>query len=49
MMKIAALVMLMLEIHNSVDFLNFIPNVEEHKLEFVVELNLILQCRKVKR
>ena len=29
-----------LEIHNSVDFLNFIPNVEEHNLEFVEELNI---------
>ena len=38
MMKIAALISLIMEIHNSEDFLNFIPNVEEHNLEFV-ELN----------
>ena len=35
MMKIAALIPLTLEINNLVDFLNLIPNVEEHNLEFV--------------
>ena len=38
-MKIAALIQLILEINNSVDFLNLILNVEEHNLEFVKELN----------
>ena len=44
MMKIAALMSLVLEINNSVDFLNMIPNAEEHNLEFVEELKL--QCRR---
>ena len=35
MMKIATLIQLILEINNSVDLLNLIPNVEEHNLEFV--------------
>ena len=43
MMKIAALIKLMLEINNSVDFLNVILNVEEHNLEFVEELNVAMQ------
>ena len=37
-MKISALIPLILAIHNSVDFLNLIPNVEEHNIEFVEEL-----------
>ena len=41
-MKIAALIPLILEIHNSVDILNLIPNVEEHNLEFVEELNIAM-------
>ena len=40
MMKIAALIPLILEINNSVDFLNLIPNVEEHNLEFLEELSI---------
>ena len=40
MMKIAPLIPLILEIHNSVNFLNLIPNVEENNLEFVEELNI---------
>ena len=39
-MKIAALILLILEINNSVDFLDLFPNVEEHNLEFVEELNI---------
>ena len=39
-MKIVALIPLILEINNSVDLLNLIPNVEEHNLEFVEELNI---------
>ena len=35
MTKIADLIPLILEIGNSVDFLNLIPNVEEHNLEFL--------------
>ena len=42
-MKITALIPLILEINISVDFLNLIPNVEEHKLEFVEELNIAMQ------
>ena len=42
MMKITALIPLILEINNSVDFLNSIPNVEEHNLEFVEELNIAM-------
>ena len=42
MMKIPPLIRLMLEINNSVDFLNLIPNVEEHNLEFVEELNIAM-------
>ena len=42
-MKIAALIPLILEINNSVDFINFIQNVEEHNLEFVEELNIAMQ------
>ena len=38
-MKIADLIQLILDINDSVDFLNLIPNVEEHNLEFVEELN----------
>ena len=41
MMKIAAFIPMILEINNSVDFLNMIPNVEEHNLEFVEELGPI--------
>ena len=41
-MKIAALISLILEINNSVDFLNLIPNVEEHNLKFVEELNIAM-------
>ena len=44
-MNIAALIPLILEINNSVDFLNLIPNVEEHNLEFV-ELNIAMQNNK---
>ena len=36
-MKTAPLIPLILEINNSVDFMNLIPNVEEHNLEFVEE------------
>ena len=42
MIKIAALIPLILEIHNSVVFLNLIPNVEEHNLEIMVELNIVM-------
>ena len=42
MMKIAALIPLLLEINNSVDFLNLVPNVEEHNLDFVEELNIAM-------
>ena len=42
-MKIQALITLILEINNSVDFLNSIPNVEEHNLEFVEQLNITMQ------
>ena len=31
-----------MEINNSVDFLNLIPVVEEHNLEFVEELNIAM-------
>ena len=41
-MKTVALTPLILEITNSVDFLNLIPNVEEHNLEFVEELNIAM-------
>ena len=41
-MEIAASIPLMLEINNSVDFLNLIPNVEEHNLEFVEELDIAM-------
>ena len=41
-MTISALIPLTQEINNSVDFLNLIPNVEEHNLEFVEELNIAL-------
>ena len=44
MMKIAALIPLILDINNSVDILNLIPNVEEHNLN--LWKNLILQCRR---
>ena len=40
MMKIAASIPLILEINNSVEFLNLIPNVEEHDLECVEEFNI---------
>ena len=43
MMKIAALIPLILEINNSLDFLNLIPNVKEHNLEFGEELNIAMQ------
>ena len=46
MMTIAVLISLILEINNSVDFLNLIPNVEEHNLEFVEE-QLILQVEEL--
>ena len=42
MMKIAASIQLILKIHNLVNFLNLIPNVEEHNLEFVEELNIAM-------
>ena len=42
-MKIAALIPLIQEINNSVDFLNLFPNIEEHNLEFVEELNIAMQ------
>ena len=32
MIKIVALIKLILEINNSADFLNFIPNVKEHNI-----------------
>ena len=38
-MKIVACIPLIQEIKNSVDFLNLIPNVEEHNLELVDVLN----------
>ena len=41
-MKIAVLIPLILEINNSVDFLNLIPNVQEHNLEFEEELNIVM-------
>ena len=41
MMKIAALIPFIPEIINSVEFLNWIPNIEEHNLEFV-ELNIAM-------
>ena len=41
-MKIAALILLIMEINNSVDFLNLIPNLEERNLEFVEELNIAM-------
>ena len=44
-MKIAALIPLILAIYNSVDILNFIPNVEEHNLEFLDELNIAMYRR----
>ena len=43
MMKIAAFIPLILEITNLVDFLNLIPNVEEHNLEFVDKLNIAMK------
>ena len=43
MMKTAALIPFIKEINNSVDFLNLIPNVEEHNLEFVDELNFAMK------
>ena len=42
-MKIDAWIPLIQEINNSVDFLNLIPNAEEHNLEFVEELNIAMQ------
>ena len=42
MMNIAALIPLTLENNNSVDFLNFMPNVEEHNLEFIEEFNIAM-------
>ena len=39
---ITALIPLILEINNLVDFLNFFPNVEEHNLEYVEELNIAM-------
>ena len=41
-MKIASLIPLILEINNSVDSLNLIPNVEEHNREFVEEHNIAM-------
>ena len=41
-MKIAALIPLILEIVNSVDFLNLVPNDDEHNFEFVEELNIVM-------
>ena len=43
MMKIAAVIPLILQINNSVDFWNLIPNVVEHNLEFVEELNIAIE------
>ena len=48
MMKIVALIPLTLEINNSVDFLNLIPNMEEHNLEFVEEFNIVM-CKNSDR
>ena len=42
MVKIAALIPLIPEINNSVDFLNLIPNIEEDNLEFTEELNIAM-------
>ena len=42
MMKVVAFIPLILEIINLVDFLNLIPNVEEHNLELVEELNIAM-------
>ena len=42
MKKIACFIPLILQINNSVDFLNLIPNVEEHNVEFVEELNIAM-------
>ena len=42
MMKIAALIPLILEINNSVDFMNFIPNEEENNLEFEEKFNIAM-------
>ena len=44
MMKIVALIPLILEINNSVGFLNLILNMEEHNLEFVEEQIQIQIC-----
>ena len=41
-MKIAALIPLILEMNYSVDVLNWVPNIEEHNLEFA-ELNIAMQ------
>ena len=45
MMKILALIPLILEINNSVSFLNLIPNMEEQNLEFAEELNIAMYRR----
>ena len=41
-MKIEALIPMILEIDNSVDILNLIPNVEEHNFEFMEEYNIAM-------
>ena len=38
-----ALIQLTLEINKAIDFLNLIPNVEEHNREFVDELNIAIK------
>ena len=42
MMKIAAFIPLILEINNSVDFMNLIPNEEENNLEFEEKFNIAM-------
>ena len=43
MTKIAASIPLILEINNSVDFLNLTPNAVEHDLEFIEKLNISME------
>ena len=49
MMKIATLFPLLLEINNSVDFFNLMPNAEEHNLEFVEQLNIAMYVEELHR
>ena len=42
MVKIAALFPLIQKFNELIDILNLIPNVEEHNLEFVEELNIAM-------